>query len=168
MSPRRPKNYRRPKKSRVAFSMPRGMCCSPGWHKLFWLTMLSSPKIVPVTTSERATPTSRGELLGDHEPRRKSNESVHLQELVQASNLQCSKRSRRNSSISGNHDLSSIFSCEMPATPASASFDISKGEAKNAVLRYRVNKALVKVGLEKAREQSKTCWGYVSSRFILR
>ena len=130
--------------------------------------MLSSPKIVPVTTSERVTPTSRGELLGDHEPERNFNESVHLQELVQASNLQCSKRSRRNSSISGNHDLSSIFSCEMPATPASASFDISKGEAKNAVLRYRVNKALVKVGLEKAREQSKTCWGYVSSRFILR
>ena len=126
--------------------------------------MLRPKKIVPVTTSD--------ELLGDHETERKFNESVHLQELAQASNLQCSKRGRRggrrNSSISGNHDLSSIFSREMPATPASASFDISGGEARNAVLRYRVNKALVKVGPEKAREQSKTCWGYVSSRFILR
>ena len=67
-----------------------------------------------------------------------------------------------------NHDLSTIFDRSVPATPASTSFGIFGGESRNAMLRYRVNKALVKVGLEKARAQSKTCWGYVSSRFILR
>ena len=66
------------------------------------------------------------------------------------------------------HDLSTIFDREIPATPASTTFGIFGGESRNAMLRYRVNKSLVKVGLEKARDQSKTCWGKVASTFILR
>lgn len=67
-----------------------------------------------------------------------------------------------------NHNLSTIFNREVAETTASASFGIFGGESRNAMLRYRVNKSLVKVGLEKARAQSKTCWGNVASTFILR